>query len=110
MLDQLLDEIEHATPKQKARLETALFGAPLAMPRTVSAAIMSLYDQTGIVASVGQPVPDLTVVAEPVKIASDGRCTCTCADPCPLKKTGSAMRCTVQELTAAGIPVTGYAS
>lgn len=33
-------------------------------------------------------------------IGRDSLCTCTCADPCPLGRTGSAYRCTVRELLA----------
>lgn len=32
-----------------------------------------------------------------------GLCTCDCADPCPLHKTGCQMRCTEAELMSAGI-------
>lgn len=40
---------------------------------------------------------------KPIKIAKDGRCTCSCADPCPLGKVGSMTRCTVEELQQAGV-------
>jgi hypothetical protein len=43
-------------------------------------------------------------VRNPVVIGEDGRCMCSCADPCPLHKSGLAYRCTKQELEAAGIP------
>lgn len=31
-------------------------------------------------------------------IGPDERCTCTCADYCPLGKSGASTRCTVEEL------------
>lgn len=37
------------------------------------------------------------------RIGSDGRCTCSCGDPCPLGRAGSALRCTKEELEAAGV-------
>jgi len=40
-----------------------------------------------------------------VKIGEDGRCTCSCGDKCPLGKTGSELRCTEEELKAAGVSV-----
>lgn len=38
-----------------------------------------------------------------VIIGSDGRCTCSCADPCPLGKAGMQYRCTKEELEARGV-------
>ncbi len=43
----------------------------------------------------------------PITIGSDGLCSCSCADNCPLGKMGMEVRCTVQELTAAGITCFG---
>ncbi len=43
----------------------------------------------------------------PVEIGADGRCMCSCADPCALHRSGMEYRCTREELIAAGIPVTG---
>lgn len=40
-----------------------------------------------------------------VKIGVDGMCKCSCADTCPLGKTGMQSRCTVKELKARGIEV-----
>lgn len=36
-------------------------------------------------------------------IDDDGRCTCTCADLCPLHRTSTTLRCTEEELKAAGV-------
>ncbi len=33
-----------------------------------------------------------------ITIGKDGRCQCNCANTCPLGKTGSALRCTKEEL------------
>jgi hypothetical protein len=41
---------------------------------------------------------------EPVQLAADGRCACTCGTKCPLGKTGMSHRCTKDELEAHGIP------
>jgi len=38
-----------------------------------------------------------------VVIGEDGRCMCSCADPCPLGRVGSSYRCTKGELEAAGV-------
>lgn len=38
-----------------------------------------------------------------VLIGKDGRCTCSCGDPCPLGRVGSMYRCTKQELETAGV-------
>jgi len=38
-----------------------------------------------------------------VRIGSDGRCMCTCADKCAIEKRGMMTRCTKQELKEAGI-------
>jgi hypothetical protein len=43
------------------------------------------------------PLRELQKVERPT-IGPDGLCTCTCGDPCPLGKTGSALRCTAAEL------------
>lgn len=45
------------------------------------------------------PKIDLHVVVD----RSDGRCTCSAADTCPMGRTGSDERCTAVELVAAGI-------
>jgi len=37
-----------------------------------------------------------------IPIGADGMCTCSCADWCPLGRTGSARRCTKRELEEAG--------
>jgi hypothetical protein len=46
---------------------------------------------------------ELAPTPKPIKILSDGRCDCSYADKCPLGKCGSALRCTKEELQAAGI-------
>lgn len=38
-----------------------------------------------------------------IKMASDGRCACSCADECPLGRTGATLRCTREELDRAGV-------
>jgi hypothetical protein len=38
-----------------------------------------------------------------VIIGDDGRCMCSCADPCPLGKAGMQYRCTKEELEARGV-------
>lgn len=40
-----------------------------------------------------------------VAIEPDGRCACSCADECPLGKTGMGERCTADELVKAGCTV-----
>ena len=42
---------------------------------------------------------------KPREIGTDGRCTCSCADQCPLGRSGMALRCTESELRAAAIPI-----
>ena len=42
---------------------------------------------------------------KPVPVYLDGRCGCSCADPCPLGKRGVQERCTQKELKAAGVAV-----
>lgn len=37
-----------------------------------------------------------------VEIGDDGRCKCSAADPCPLGRTGSEIRCSAEELERAG--------
>ncbi len=41
---------------------------------------------------------------DPIQIAADGRCSCSGATPCPLGRTGTTPRCTIDELAAAGVP------
>jgi hypothetical protein len=43
-----------------------------------------------------------------IQLGPDGRCLCSCADPCPLNKCGSELRCTEYELQEAGIEVIPY--
>jgi hypothetical protein len=38
-----------------------------------------------------------------IEIGTDGHCSCSCADVCPLRRTGMAYRCAEAELMAAGI-------
>ena len=44
---------------------------------------------------------------QPVEIAKDGRCECTCGTPCPLGKAGMSYRFTKAEFEAARIPYSG---
>jgi hypothetical protein len=52
----------------------------------------------------GGPKP-LIVSNAPISmnVGADGLCQCSCADTCPLGKAGSMLRCSIAELSAAGI-------
>jgi hypothetical protein len=49
-------------------------------------------------------IDDFGLTQRSVEIAYDGRCMCSCADPCALGRGGMEERCTEEELKAAGIP------
>ena len=48
---------------------------------------------------------ELAEIQPPIKIGSDGRCTCHCGMRCPLGKIGSQYRCSKEELVAAGVEI-----
>jgi hypothetical protein len=47
----------------------------------------------------------VALLAAPIEIGKDGLCRCSGADPCPLGKSGSAVRCSAQQLADAGVPI-----
>lgn len=49
------------------------------------------------------PVTCLACVTFTVTVRGDGLCTCEGFEPCPLGRTGSMLRCSVQELHEAGV-------
>jgi hypothetical protein len=50
--------------------------------------------------SIAEKMKDVSAII----IGVDGRCACTCEDPCPLGKTGPDRRCTEAEVKAVNFP------
>jgi len=42
---------------------------------------------------------------DPISIGDDNLCRCHCGMPCPLGKTGLAVRCSADQLAKAGVPI-----
>ena len=62
------------------------------------------HDQPRLNAILGK----IEICVSPIQIGGDGLCTCSCATPCPLHKTGSEGRCSEEELKSAGILTRSY--
>jgi hypothetical protein len=53
-----------------------------------------------------KPTPEDDSPVTVVRLRADDKCACNCGDTCPLGRVGSALRCSKQELEAAGYGVT----
>lgn len=56
-----------------------------------------------LIANAPNEIPKAPPKMRVVQMATDGRCNCNAADPCPLGRTGSAERCLERELIEVGV-------